>query len=170
MFIPCYSLRVTPTILPMQVRGSANGHPQRLPRPSLGGFEIERRLATGASGRVYLARQTTSAGRPVALKRLRAPFDTEHAARLRREGEILAALDHPHIVRVYELVPDGDGIALAEQYAPGGSLADRLEDEGRLDPGQLVSIAIPIAEALSHAHRNGVLHRDIKPANVVFTS
>src|SRR5438445_13427466 len=120
MFVPCYSLQGTPTILPMQVRGSANGHPQRLPRPSLGGFEIERRLATGASGRVYLARQTTSAGRPVALKRLRAPSDAEHVARLRREGEVLSALDHPHIVRVYELVRDGHGLATAMPYAPGG--------------------------------------------------
>jgi tRNA A-37 threonylcarbamoyl transferase component Bud32 len=154
----------------VQVGRTANSHPQRLPRPSLGGFEIERRLATGASGRVYLARQTTSAGRPVALKRLRAPADDQHVARLRREGEVLAALDHPHIVRVYELVPDGDGVAIAMQFAPGGSLADRLAHEGPMTPAQVKTMLVLLADALASAHRNGVLHRDVKPANILFTS
>ena len=154
----------------MNVGLTANGHPQRLPRPSLGGFEIERRLATGGSGRVYLARQTSSAGRPVALKRLRAPGDAERVAHLRHEGEVLAALDHPHIVRVYELVPDGAGIAIAMQYAPGGSLADRLARQGPMAPAQVAATLVPIADALASAHRNGVLHRDVKPANILFTS
>src|SRR5205807_4007960 len=91
-------------------------------------------------------------------------------ARLQRDGEILVALDHPHIVRIYELVPDGDSVAIAMQYALGGSLADRLSRHGHLSPPQVVALASRCADALASAHRRGVLHRDVKPANILFTS
>jgi serine/threonine protein kinase len=61
-------------------------------------------------------------------------------------------------------------VALAMQFAPGGSLADLLAQRGRLAPGQVVAVAAPIAEALASAHRRGVVHGDVKPANVLFTS
>jgi serine/threonine protein kinase len=83
---------------------------------------------------------------------------------------VLVELDHPHVVRVLEVLQDGDGIALAMQFAPGGSLDDVLAERGRLEPGQVVAIAAPVAEALASAHRRGVLHGDVKPANVLFTS
>ncbi len=83
---------------------------------------------------------------------------------------MLTELDHPHIVRVIEVVQDGDGLALVMQHAPGGSLRDLLAERGRLTPGQVVAVAAPVADALASAHRRGVLHGDVTPANVLFTS
>jgi Protein kinase domain len=67
-------------------------------------------------------------------------------------------------------VPDGDSLAIAMQYALGGSLADRLSRHGRLSPAQVVALASRCVDALASAHRRGVLHRDVKPANILFTS
>jgi serine/threonine protein kinase len=139
-------------------------------RAGLPGYELGRLVAAGSGGEVYLARQLGAAQRTVALKRLAPGADSAVVARLQREGEILASLDHPHIVRIYELVPDGDSVAIAMQYALGGSLADRLARHGRLSPAQVVALASRCADALASAHRRGVLHRDVKPANILFTS
>ncbi|MGH8899499.1 MAG: serine/threonine-protein kinase [Egibacteraceae bacterium] len=134
------------------------------------GYDLEDALGDGGMGAVYRARQRSSGGRLVALKRVRVPGDQDLLARIRREAEILAALDHPHIVRVYEFVPDDGGIAIAMQYAPGGSLADRLAAQGRLEPVSVAAFAVPVAQALASAHRRDVLHRDVKPGNILFTS
>src|SRR5438270_9236358 len=139
-------------------------------RGGLPGYELGRLVAAGSGGEVYLARQVGAAQRTVALKRLAPGADSVVVARLQREGEVLAGLDHPHIVRIYELVPDGDSVAIAMQYALGGSLADRLTRRGRLSPAQVVALASRCADALASAHRRGVLHRDVKPANILFTS
>ena len=136
----------------------------------LPGYELGQKVAAGSGGEVYLARQLGAAQRTVALKRLARGANGQVVARLRREGEILAALDHPHIVRIYELVADGDSVAIAMQYALGGSLADRLSRHGRLSPAQVVALASRCADALASAHRRGVLHRDVNPANNLFTS
>jgi hypothetical protein len=108
--------------------------------------------------------------RVVALKRLRAGSGAFDLARMQREAEVLSDLDHPHIVRVLEVVPDGDGVALAMQFAPGGSLEDLLLERTTLAPGEVVAVAARIADALASAHRRGVFHGDVKPANVLFTS
>lgn len=132
-------------------------------------YEFEALIGEGAMGRVWRARQLAFDGRLVALKRV-SYGDPQLAERLRREGRILAQLDHPHIIRVYELIPDGQGIAIAMQYAPGGSLADLLERQGRLTPQATVQVLAPIAQALGSAHRRGIVHRDVKPSNILFTS
>ncbi|HEX8804816.1 MAG TPA: serine/threonine-protein kinase, partial [Acidimicrobiales bacterium] len=137
---------------------------------SVGDYELEHQIGAGASGTVWRARRPGPVARTVALKRLRAGSGAVDLARLHREATVLTELDHPHVVRVIEVLDDGDGIALAVQYAPGGSLADLLVERGRLAPGQLVAVAAPVADALASAHRRGVLHGDVKPANVLFTS
>jgi len=120
-------------------------------------------------GTVWRAHQLSSAGRVVAVKRVH-PGDPGLVQRIRREAEALLGLDHPHVVSVHELVPDGEGVAIVMAYAPGGSLADLLGDLGRLEPQRALRIALPLAEALASVHRCGVLHRDVTPGNVLFTS
>ena len=137
---------------------------------SVGEYEIEHQIGAGASGTVWRAHHRGPVTRVVALKRLRAGGSPAELTRMRREATVLTELDHPHIVRVLEVVHDGDGVALAMQFAPGGSLADLLAERGRLTPGQVVAGAAPVADALASAHRRGVLHGDVKPANVLFTS
>jgi eukaryotic-like serine/threonine-protein kinase len=132
------------------------------------GYDLEVLLGAGAMGTVHRARQR-SMDRAVAIKRVRGA-DDEQRERLRREAAVLAELDHPNIVRILEVLPDGDGLAIVMQHAPGGSLADRLEQRGPLSPAALVALAAPVADALASAHRRGVLHRDVKPANILFTS
>jgi hypothetical protein len=139
-------------------------------RPSVGDYELQAQIGAGASGTVWRALSPGPITRVVALKRLRVGGDAGDLERLQREAGILAELDHPHIVRVLEVLHDGDGIALAMQFAPGGSLHDLLVERGRLSPGQTVAVAAPIADALASAHRRAILHGDVKPANVLFTS
>jgi hypothetical protein len=141
-------------------------------RPAVGEYELERQIGAGASGTVWRAHSQGPVARVVALKRLRVGGSAADLERLRREATLLTELDHPHIVRVLEVLHDGDGggVALAMQLAPGGSLDDLLAERGRLAAGQVVAIAAPVADALASAHRRGVLHGDVKPANVLFTS
>ena len=133
-------------------------------RRTLAGYELEHRLGEGATSTVWRARQVSSLGRPVALKWV---HDREAA---RTEVEALAALDHPHVVRVFELVEDGDDVAIAMQLATGGSLDERLRRRGPLPAGEVTEVLAKLAGALGSAHRRGLLHRDVKPANVLFTA
>ena len=137
---------------------------------TLPGYELEETLGRGAMGTVHRARRLDWAGRVVAVKRVTLAADPALAARLRHEAEVLAGLDHPHIVRILELVPDGDGVAIVMQYAAGGSLAGLLAARGRLAPEEAVAVAVPLADALTSAHRRGVLHCDVKPSNVPLSS
>ena len=137
---------------------------------SVGDYDLEHQIGAGASGTVWKAHRRGPVARVVALKRLRAGSGSADLARMRREATVLTELDHPHVVRVLEVLHDGDGVAIAMQYAPGGSLADLLAERGRLTPGQVVAVAAPVADALASAHRRGVLHGDVKPANILFTS
>ena len=138
-------------------------------RQTLGTYELEVELGSGSTGVVWRARRTGPLTQTVALKRLRPGVGEREVARLRDEAKVLAQLDHPHIVRVLEVIEE-DGPAVVMQYAPGGSLADFLGRQGRLRAGEVVALAAPIADALASAHRRHVLHCDVKPANILFTS
>ena len=138
--------------------------------PTVGDYELERQIGAGASGTVWRAHSRGPVARVVAIKRLPIGGGPGELERLRREATLLTELDHPHIVRVLEVVHDGDGIALAMQFAPGGSLDDLLAERARLAPGEVVAVAAPVADALASAHRRGILHGDVKPANILFTS
>ncbi|CAA9455827.1 MAG: Serine/threonine protein kinase PrkC, regulator of stationary phase [uncultured Rubrobacteraceae bacterium] len=120
---------------------------------------------------MYLAHDEVL-GRDVALKLLdrRLAGDEELVERFRREARSAASLSHPNIVPVYDWGPSGDGTYyIAMEYVPGGTLKDHIRREGALSPATAVGVAEQIAEALSAAHRKGVIHRDIKPQNVLVT-
>src|SRR5690606_23536651 len=103
-------------------------------------------------------------GRPVALKRLSLHGSAAELAaaraRVRREAEVLARLDHPAIVRLLDVLDDGDDVVLVMAHLGGGSLADRVRESGPLTPAELQAIADALLPALAAAHRAGVVHRD----------
>lgn len=115
---------------------------------------------------------TGPAGTPVALKRVAlagGPHELAVArARIRREAEVLRRLSHPGIVRLLDVLDDGDDLVLVMPYLPGGSLADRVARHGPLPADEVASLARQLLDALAAAHRAGVVHRDVKPANVLF--
>lgn len=132
-------------------------------------YEVEGVVGRGAMGVVYRARQVGTGRRVVAYKRV-AGGDPELLERLRTEAEVLAELDHPNIIRIFDVVEDDDGLAIVMQFAAGGTLAQVLAERGRVPADAAVAVLATIADALASAHRRGVLHRDIKPANILFTA
>jgi serine/threonine-protein kinase len=131
-------------------------------------YAVEREIGRGGMSRVYLA-WDRQASRQVAIKLLLQGPHTSLAdrERFRREALIAAQLEHPHIVPCHEFVC-ADGLALAVmRFVPGDSLADALAQRRRFEPSEVVALLAPIADALAHAHRGGVIHRDVKPANIL---
>ncbi|HKC28182.1 MAG TPA: serine/threonine-protein kinase, partial [Jatrophihabitans sp.] len=136
--------------------------------PRLRGYVTERKIGRGASAEVWQARAVASGAR-VALKRI--PLrDTERLRRAQSEAALLAAFDHPNLIRVHALIPDGDAAVLVLDLAEGGSLADLLAARGRLAPGEVITALAPIAAALQYVHGEGVVHGDVSPANILFTA
>ena len=135
----------------------------------IGTYEIRTRLGSGGMGEVYRAHDHTL-GRDVAIKVLPAAFSTdrERLARFEREARLLASLSHPHIGAIYGLEAAGDVRALVLEFIDGETLETRLR-HGPLPAAYALALAAQIAEALDHAHRQGVTHRDLKPANVMLT-
>ncbi len=132
----------------------------------LGQYRIEAKLGAGGMGEVYRARDTRLK-RDVAVKVLPLTFasDIDRRARFRREAELLATLNHPHIAAVYGLEEVGDLTALVLELVEGPTLADRLT-EGSVPVEEALPIARQIAEALEAAHEKSIIHRDLKPANI----
>ncbi|QEG01708.1 Serine/threonine-protein kinase PrkC [Stieleria maiorica] len=134
----------------------------------LGRFEIRKRLGTGATGSVWCARDARLA-RWVALKVPHASRVTSEtsAARFQTEARAAAAITHPNVVQVHEvLIEDGLPI-LIQQWIDGPSLAKYLKDHGPLDFDQAADWMAQIADAVACAHEQGIVHRDLKPANVM---
>jgi serine/threonine-protein kinase len=142
-----------------------------VPETRVGDYELWARIGTGSTGAVWKAYRRRPVPRIVALKRLRAAAGGRAGrARLEREAAVLTELDHPNIVRIVEVVEDGDGVAIVMELAAGGSLDALLAEAGRLAPGEVVAVAAPIADALSAAHRRGIVHGDVKAANILFAA
>jgi eukaryotic-like serine/threonine-protein kinase len=132
----------------------------------LGPYDVLSRLGAGGMGEVYRARDTKLA-RDVALKVLPDAFarDPERLARFRREAQVLASLNHPHIASIYGLEESHGTSALVLELVDGMTLSDRLM-HGPLPLEEAWSIARQIAEAVEAAHDRGIIHRDLKPANI----
>jgi serine/threonine-protein kinase len=129
-------------------------------------YEITARIGAGGMGDVYRARDV-KLGRDVAIKVLPTPLahDPGRITRFKREAQILATLNHPHIAAIYALEESEDVVALVLELVDGATLADRLH-QGPLPLNEALTVARQTAEALEAAHRKGIIHRDLKPANI----
>jgi WD40 repeat protein/serine/threonine protein kinase len=131
------------------------------------GYIDLRLIGTGGFGEVYVGRQEVI-NREVAIKVI-LPVHANRADFIQRfkfEAELIARLEHPHIVPLYDYWRDPDGAFLIMRYIRGGSLADKLM-QGPLDIHTAARLLDQIAGALFVAHRNKIIHQDIKPANIL---
>ena len=137
------------------------------PGTTIGGYRVDAVIGHGGMGVVYEATQM-SLKRTIALKLL-APHlseDPRFRARFRREGELQARLDHPHIVTVHEAGESEHGLFLAMRLVRGPRLKDLILAR-ELNAERTVRLLAPIADALDAAHEEGLIHRDVKPQNIL---
>ena len=132
------------------------------------GYELRAHLGAGGFGAVYSAYQTV-VEREVAIKVILPQFanQPDFVRRFEAEARMVARLEHPHIVPLYDYWRDPDGAYIVMRYLRGGSLQDRLRSGGRLSVEATLSVIEQLGPALMVAHRNGIVHRDLKPPNVM---
>lgn len=137
------------------------------PEAAPAGFRIVKTLGQGGMGVVYEA-VDLGLQRTVALKKLRAEIadSPRERARFLKEARTVAALKHPNIVEIHSIHEDAEGLFLVFEKVNGETLHERL-GRGALAPAEAVAVLRQVAQALDHAHANGVIHQDLKPANVM---
>jgi serine/threonine protein kinase len=135
------------------------------------GYEVESVVGAGGIGILYRARQVRL-DRPVALKLVEPEVarDPVIRERLRREARMVAALDHPNVVPLYEAGEKDGTVYIVTRWVEGTELGTLIQSRGPLEPGRAARTAAQIAAALEVAHEKGLVHRDVKPSNVIMTS
>lgn len=143
-------------------------------------YELEDALGEGGFAVVYRARQLTT-GQRVAVKLLYRAFDQTTRARFQREMEVIARINHPHVIRLVDSgqvsgrirrpsarapEPQSEMPFLVMEYLEGEPLESLLQREGPLDVVDAVDLMLPVISAVAKAHSEAVIHRDIKPANI----
>jgi serine/threonine protein kinase len=131
----------------------------------VGRYEIRSPIASGGMGEVYLAFDTRLE-RNVAIKLLTNSENKEHLLRFKQEAKAVIALNHPHILTVYEFGQHEDLHFIVTEYLVGKTLRETIK-EGTVSLTDALEIGIQIANALSSAHAAGIVHRDIKPENIM---
>lgn len=140
------------------------------PGSAFAGYEVESVVGLGGIGILYRARQLRL-DRPVALKVVEPEVarDPVVRERLRREARMVAALDHPNVVPLYEAGEEAGSVYIVTRWVEGTELGTLIHDDGPLDPERAGRTAAQIAAALEVAHERGLVHRDVKPSNVILT-
>ena len=137
---------------------------------ALPAYDIGDELGQGGMG-VVVSGQHRQLGRRVAIKQLPEAFAADPGVRRRftAEAQVLASLDHPHVVPVYDFV-EREGICLlVMELLPGGTLRSQVAGDGCTAP-YAVAVSLACLSGLSAAHRRGILHRDVKPENMLFAA
>ncbi|AZQ39606.1 serine/threonine protein kinase [Streptomyces cyaneochromogenes] len=145
-----------------------SGRPSELIGRQVAGYRIEQEIGRGGMAVVYRARDLRL-DRTVALKLLAPELARNDTFRRRftHESRTAAAIDHPHIVPVYE-ADETDGVLyIAMRYVSGSDLRHLLDVQGPLPPPTALRIAAQVASALDAAHEHGLVHRDVKPGNIL---
>ncbi len=137
-----------------------------------GRYRIGPCLGKGGMGRVWLARDEVLR-RDVAIKEIALPFGLtdeereETRARTLREARAAARLNHPNVVRIYDVQHGDERPWIVMEYVPSRSLLQVIKENGPLPPSEVAGIGLAVLSALDAAQRVGVVHRDIKPSNVL---
>lgn len=145
-----------------------SGRPSELIGRRVAGYRIEREIGRGGMAVVYRARDLRLE-RTVALKLLAPELARNDTFRRRftHESRAAAAIDHPHIVPVFEAGETDGVLYIAMRYVEGSDLRHLLDRQGPLAPAVALRIAAQIASALDAAHEHGLVHRDVKPGNIL---
>lgn len=139
---------------------------------TLGNYRVIAPLGQGGMARVYRAYQE-NLDREVAIKVLPPWYaaDRNFVERFNLEARLVARLSHPNIVTVHDANEQGGHLYIVMQLVDGGTLRQRLDTlqtQGKvMDASEVVSVFVPLADALAYAHEEGIIHRDIKPVNVL---
>jgi serine/threonine protein kinase len=137
-------------------------------RFSIGKYKVLEKLGSGGMGQVFLCEHKLMRRR-VAVKVLpvNKAQDPSSLERFYREARAVAALDHPNIVRAYDIDQDDNLHFLVMEYVDGSSMQDMIKKTGPMDPNRACHYMYWSAVGLQHAHANGLIHRDIKPGNIL---
>ncbi len=134
----------------------------------IGPYKLLQEIGEGGMGTVFMAEQTHPVRRTVALKLIKAGMDGRHVlARFGAERQALALMDHPNIARVFDAGATDDGRPYFAMELVKGIPITRYCDEHRLTLRERLELAIPVCQAVQHAHQKGIIHRDLKPSNVL---
>ncbi|MEU3891649.1 serine/threonine-protein kinase [Streptomyces sp. NPDC029041] len=145
-----------------------SGRPSELVGQQIAGYRIEEEIGRGGMAVVYRARDLRLE-RTVALKLLAPELARNDTFRRRftHESRAAAAIDHPHIVPVFEAGETDGVLYIAMRYVPGSDLRHVLDREGPMPPVTALRVAAQVASALDAAHDHGLVHRDVKPGNIL---
>jgi serine/threonine-protein kinase len=140
---------------------------QQLKNALSNAYDIERELGGGGMSRVYVATDRLL-GRKIVIKLLSPELTAEvNRGRFRREIQVAAQLQHPHIVTLLSAGEDGVIVYYTMPFIKGESLKSALEKDGAMSVTEVLRILYDVVDAIGYAHENGVVHRDIKPANIL---
>ena len=138
------------------------------PGSRIGPYKLLQAIGEGGMGTVFMAEQTQPVRRTVALKLIKAGMDSRQVlARFGAERQALALMDHPNIAKVLDAGTTNDGRPYFVMELVKGIPITRFCDDRRLSTRERLELAIPVCQAVQHAHQKGVIHRDIKPSNVL---
>jgi len=140
----------------------------------IGNYKLVAELASGAFGHVYLAQHTILKNRSVAIKLMHSVYlgSSQERDRFIQEAQFLEVLKHPHILPIIDVGMHEGFPYLVAEYAPNGSLRDRIKRRApRLLPmEEITAILSQVGQALQYAHQQNIIHRDLKPENILFNA
>ncbi|CAG9324084.1 CDPK1_39 [Blepharisma stoltei] len=131
-------------------------------------YQVQEKLGNGSFGSVHKAIHISS-GAVRAIKVLsKSKFKKDDREKLIQEVEILKDLDHPNILKIYEVIEDDISLYIVTELCTGGELFDRIISQHRFYENTAASYMYQIVSALMYCHQNGIVHRDLKPENLLF--